>query len=76
MIRIFLWLIVFVAILVSPLFIYKGAQRIKDGGPRFKWRELFKETPVKESSGTILIIEGIFGFLCAGGMIFILLYRL
>lgn len=73
MTKIFLWFFVFLACLLGSFFIYKGAKKIRKGGPSFKWQELFKETPFKESSGAILIIEGIFGLLCGAALLYLLL---
>jgi hypothetical protein len=72
MIKEFLWFFVFTGGFASLIFIYKGSLKNIKEGSNFELKQLFKETPFNESSGTLLIIEGIFGLFCMTGLIYAL----
>ncbi len=76
MIKILFWFFVFVSGVVSIILVCKGVEKNSKEGSNFKWQELFKEKPINESSGTIIIIEGIFVLLCGAIISYIILYKL
>ncbi len=72
MVKVFLWFFVVAGGLASLVFIYKGSLKNIREGSNFELKQIVKETPFKESSGTLLIIEGIFGLFCIALLIYAL----
>lgn len=73
MIKLFFWFFLIIGGLVSLLFIYKGIIKIREEGTKFKWQQLIRNTPFKESSGVTLLIEGIFGLCLGASLLYVLL---
>ena len=61
---------IFLGLVCSPLFIISGIDKRKIYDNPFRFGDLFKNLPLSRQSGLQLIIEGVFGFICSFGLMY------
>jgi hypothetical protein len=69
-----LWILIFFGLIVSLNMLRIGVKRFAQGDRKLYLKDVLRETPMRESSGSLLILESIFGFIVCIAMFFGLQY--